>query len=76
MSFMRSQAACLVARVGHLGQAARECVGRRTLAMAEGVRVRQEAAAYHTAHIRGRGSCSQDCQTLPLGERVWVRDDL
>jgi hypothetical protein len=55
VSFVRSQAACLVARVGHLGQAARECAGRRTVAMAEGVRMRQEAAAYHAAHIRGRG---------------------
>ena len=55
VSFLRSQAACLVARVGHLGQAARECAGRRTVAMAEGVRMRQEAAAYHAAHIRGRG---------------------
>ena len=53
-SFLRSQAACLVARVGHLGQAARECAGRRRVAMAEGVRMRQEAAAYHAAHIRGR----------------------
>ena len=34
---------------------ARECVGRRTVAMAEWVRMRQEAAAYHAAHIRGRG---------------------
>ena len=55
VSFVRSQAACLVARVGHLGQQARECAGRRTMAMAEGVRMRQEAAAYHAAHIRGRG---------------------
>ena len=28
---------------------------RTWLAMAEGVRMRQEAAAYHAAHIRGRG---------------------
>ena len=55
MSFVRSQAACLVARVGHLGQAAMECAGRRRVAMAERVRMRQEAAAYHAAHIRGRG---------------------
>ena len=55
VSFVRSQAACLVARVGHLGQQARECAGRRTMAMAEGVRMRQEAAAHHAAHIRGRG---------------------
>ena len=41
--------------MGHLGQQARECAGRRTMAMAEGVRMRQEAAAHHAAHIRGRG---------------------
>ena len=52
---MRSQAACLVANVGHLGQAARESAGRRRVAMAEGVRMRQEAAVYHAVDIRGRG---------------------
>ena len=59
VTFVRSQAACLVARVGHLGQAARECAGRRRVAMAEGVRMRQEAVAYHAAHIRGRGRWGQ-----------------
>ena len=54
-TFVRSNAACLVARMGHLGELARECAGRRRVAMAEGVRMRQEAAAYHAAHIRGRG---------------------
>ena len=53
--FVRSNAACLVARMGHLGESARECAGRRRVAMAEGVRMSQEAAAYHAAHIRGRG---------------------
>ena len=42
VTFVRSQAACLVARVGHLGQAARECAGRRSVAMAEGVRMRRQ----------------------------------
>ena len=55
VTFVRSQAACLVTRFGHLGQAARECAGRRRVAMADGERMRQEAAAFHTAHIRGRG---------------------
>ena len=54
VTFSRSQAACLLARVGHLGQAAWECAGRRRVAIAEGVRMRQEAGAYHAAHIRGR----------------------
>ena len=55
MTFAQSQAACLVARVGHLGHASRECARRRRVTMAEGVRMWQEAAAYHAAHIRGRG---------------------
>ena len=55
VTFVRSQAACMVARMGHLGQAAIECAGRRRVAMADGERLRQEAAAFHSAHIRGRG---------------------
>ena len=55
VTFVRSQAACLVARMGHLGQAAREAAGRRRVAMVEGVRMREEAVAYHSAYIRGRG---------------------
>ena len=43
--FVRSQAACLVARVGHLGQAARVCGGRWRVAMAERVRMRQGLGA-------------------------------
>ena len=53
--FVRCNAACLVARMGHLGEAARECAGRRRAAMMEGERMQQEAAAFHAAHIRGRG---------------------
>ena len=41
--------------MGHLGEAARECAGRRRVAMMEGERMQQEAAAFHAAHIRGRG---------------------
>ncbi len=55
VTFVRSQAACLVARMGHLGESARQCAARRRLDMQEGERMRQEAAAYHTAHVRGRG---------------------
>ena len=40
VNFVRSNAACLVARMGHLGESARECAGRRRLAMAEGERMR------------------------------------
>ena len=55
VTFVRCQAACLVARMGHLGEAAKECAGRRRLAMQEGERMREEAAAFHSAYIRGRG---------------------
>ena len=54
VTFVRSQAACLVARMGHLGEGARECAAGRRVAMGEGERMRQEAADFHTAHIRGR----------------------
>ena len=57
--FVRSQAACMVARMGHLGEAARECAGRRREAMREGERMRLEAAAYYSAHMRGRGRCTR-----------------
>ena len=55
VTFVRCQAACLVARMGHLGEAAKECAGRRRVAMEEGERMRNEAAAFYSAHVRGRG---------------------
>ena len=55
VTFVRCQSACLVARMGHLGEAAKECAGRRRVAMQEGERMREEAAALFSAHIRGRG---------------------
>ena len=56
--FVRSQAACMVARMGHLGEAARGCAERRREAMREGERMRLEAAAYHSAHVWGWGRWS------------------
>ena len=53
--FVRVQAACLVARMGHLGEAAQGCAARRDIAKAEAKRLREEAAAFHSAHMRGRG---------------------
>ena len=53
--FVRAQAACLTARIGHLGPAAREVAGRRREMMEQEARGRREAAAYHTAYVRGRG---------------------
>ena len=54
-TFVRSQATCLVARMGHLGEEARECAARRRMTMVEGERMRQERAAFYAAHIRGHG---------------------
>ena len=62
MVFVRCNAACLVARMGHLGEAAGECAGRRRAAMVEGERMQQEAAAFHAAHIRGAGASSFSTQ--------------
>ena len=55
MTFVKSQAACMVARMGHIGEAARECAARRRVAMVEDERMRMEAAAFFSAHVRGRG---------------------
>ena len=41
--------------MGHLGEATKECAGRRREAMQEGERMREEAAAFFAAHVRGRG---------------------
>ena len=56
VTFVKSQAACMVARMGHIGEAARECAARRRVAMVEDERMRMEAAAFFAAHVRGRGS--------------------
>ena len=47
-----SEMACLTARLGHLGIAAREVAGRRRDLMAQEERGRREAQAYY---VRGRG---------------------
>jgi hypothetical protein len=53
--FVRCQAACLTARMGHLGEAAKETAARRQVTMAEEERRRKEQEAYFAAHVRGRG---------------------
>ena len=53
--FIRSQASCLLARMGHLGKGANECTARRRVAMAEEERMRKEGEAFYGSHIRGRG---------------------
>ena len=55
VTFVRCQAACLVARMRHLAEAAKECAGRRRVAMQEWQRMREEAAAFFLAHIQRRG---------------------
>ena len=53
--FVKVQAACLSARIGHLGLQAREAAGRRRDLMLQEERSRREANAYFTAYVRGRG---------------------
>ena len=53
--FVRVQAACLSARLGHLGEGARQVAGRRRDLMEQELRARREGEAYHMANVRGRG---------------------
>ena len=53
--FVRVQAACLCARLGHLGEGARDAAGRRRDLMEQELRAKREAEAYFSAYVRGRG---------------------
>jgi hypothetical protein len=53
--FIRSIEGCLLARMGHMDQGAREAASRRRVTEMEERRVRQEQAAYHGAYVRGQG---------------------
>ena len=53
--FVKVQAACLTARLGHLGEGARQAAGRRGDLMAQEESSRREAEAYFSAYVRGRG---------------------
>ena len=53
--FVRSQENCLLARLGHMDQGAREAAGRRKERVREEM-ARKEAAAFYTAYVRGRGA--------------------
>ena len=53
--FVKVQAACLSARMGHLGVEARQAAGRRRDLMALEERGRREAEANYAAYVRGRG---------------------
>ena len=68
--FIRSQESCLLARLGHMDDGARQAAGRRRLRMREEEMARHEAAAYHTAYIRGRGVYRAG--QLPRGHGRWI----
>ena len=53
--FVRVQAACLCARLGHLGEGARQMADRRRDLMEQELRARREPEAYFLAYVRGRG---------------------
>ena len=53
--FVKVQAACLTARLGHLGEGARVAARRRVDLMDQEERARQEGEAFFMAYIRGRG---------------------
>ena len=53
--FVKVQAACLSARMGHLGVEARQAAGRRRDLMALEERGSREAEANYAAYVRGRG---------------------
>ena len=76
--FVRSQASCKLARMGHLGEGANECAARR-VAMAEEERMRGEGEAFYASHIRGRDRWRQMRVNL-IGLKaaidiLWVVDD-
>ena len=52
--FVRTQATCLLTRLGHLGPEARSAAQRRTQRMRQEETLRKEMKAYHQAYIRGR----------------------
>ena len=54
-TFVRSQALCLLARLGQLGPGARVAADRRVDARRAETARRREAQAHWQAHIRGRG---------------------
>jgi hypothetical protein len=53
--FVRCQTACLVSRMGHLGEGAKEAAARRKVWSGEEERSRKEEEAFFSAYIRGRG---------------------
>ena len=52
---VRAQSLCLLARLCHLGDGAKEAAGRREVVRREEGRRRLELQSHYTAHVRGRG---------------------
>ena len=55
LDFVRAQALCLLSRLCHLGEGAREVACHRQVAAREVEEARREQSAHFLAHIRGRG---------------------
>jgi hypothetical protein len=56
LDFVRAQALCTIARLGQLGEGAREAARRREQATREEEGRRREQQAHFQAHVRGRGA--------------------
>ena len=54
-SFIRSQALCLLSRIGQLGPGAKAAANRRSDALRADTARRREGQAHWQAHIKGRG---------------------
>ena len=50
----RAKAQCLLARTGHLGQAAREAAARRKVVREQVERGKEDRAIHYEAHVLGR----------------------
>ena len=55
VSFVRAQSLCLLARLCHLGEGAKEAAGRRKQTREIEERRRSERLSHYEAHVRGRG---------------------
>ena len=55
LDFVRSNALCVLARIGQVGDGARAAAQRREQAGREEEARRRERMAHYLAHVRGRG---------------------
>ena len=54
-TFIRSQSTCLLARLGHMDEEARQAPTRRQITIREEEMERREARAFFQAHVLGHG---------------------